>query len=218
MVANLQSAEAKMSFLLGLRSGGLLNTACLNAFERVSRIDFVGHQYSDLALEDIALPIACGQSQTAPGSIARMLSALEASSGDRILEIGTGSGYASALLSQIGLSVTSIERYRTLVEAAKTRFSRLGITNVNVIHADGSRGLAEEGPFDRIIIHGAIEGEVDPFIEQLTPGGALVGVLRVSHVAELTRWRRAEGSRSVEIDHFGRLDLPLLAKGLSEVL
>jgi len=214
----MKNAEAKMSFLLCLRSGGLLDTASLKAFERISRIDFVGHQYSDLAHEDVALPIACGQSQSSPGSLARMFAALGASSGDRILEIGTGSGYAAALLSQIGLSVTTMERYRTLVEAARTRFARLGITNINVIHADGSRGLVEEGPFDRIIIHGSIEGEVDRFIEQLTPGGALVGVLRVSHVAELTRWRRAEGSRSVEMDHFGRLDMPLLAKGLSEIL
>ncbi len=218
MTASLQNAEAKMSFLLGLRTSGLLDTASLKAFERVSRLDFVGHQYADLALEDVALPIACGQTQTAPGSIARMLAALETTSGDRILEVGTGSGYTAALLGQIGLSVTTMERYRTLAEAAKTRFTRLGITNISVVHSDGSRGLAEEGPFDRIIVHGAVEGDVDPLIEQLTPGGVLVGVLRVSHVAELTRWRRPEGGRSVEIDHFGRLDMPLLAMGLSEAL
>lgn len=218
MTAYSKNAEAKMSFLLGLRSGGLLDTACLKAFERVSRIDFVGHQYSDLAHEDVALPIACGQSQTAPGSIARMVAALDVSAGHRILEIGTGSGYATAILSHIGQSVTTVERYRTLVEAAQTRLARLGITNVNIVHADGAHGLAEEGPFDRILIHGAIEADIDPLMDQLTPGGAMIGVLRMGHGPELTRWRRIGGSRSVEIDSMGRLDMPPLVKGLSKFL
>jgi protein-L-isoaspartate(D-aspartate) O-methyltransferase len=196
----------------------LLDTASLRAFERISRTEFVGHHYSDLALEDIALPIPCGQTQTSPGVMARMLSALQAGSSDRILEIGTGSGYMTALLSQIGLSVISIERFRSLADAARTRFERLGLSNIRVIHGDGSRGLAEDGPYDRIIIHGALKGEVEPLMEQLTPGGNMVGVLRVSKVAELTRWRRVEGNRSAEIDHFGRLDLPMLADGISEVL
>jgi protein-L-isoaspartate(D-aspartate) O-methyltransferase len=214
----MQNAEAKMSFLLGLRSSGLLDTASLKAFERISRTEFVGHQFADLALEDVSLPIPCGQTQTAPRLMARMLSALQASSSDRILEIGTGSGYMTALLSQIGLSVISIERFRSLSDAARTRFQRLGIHNVRIIHGDGSRGLPEDGPYDRILIHGALKGEIDPLIEQLTPGGQIVGILRVSRVAELTRWRKREGSRSVEIDHFGRLDLPVLADGISEVL
>ena len=147
-----------------------------------------------------------------------MLSALGATSGDRILEIGTGSGYASALLSHVGLSVITIERYRSLVEAAQTRFQRLGLSNIRVLHADGARGLADEGPFDRIIVHGSIEGDHEPLLDQLTPGGALVAVLRAGNVSELTRWRRGEGSRSVEMDHFGRLDMPMLAKGMAEIL
>jgi protein-L-isoaspartate(D-aspartate) O-methyltransferase len=212
------SAEATMSFLLGLRARGVLDTATLKAFERVSRTEFVGHRYADLVHEDIALPIPCGQTQSSPSAIARMLSALGASSGDRILEIGTGSGYATALLSHVGLSVITLERYRTLADAARTRFERLGLSNIRVLHADGSRGLAEDGPFDRIIVHASIEGDHEPLLEQLTPGGALVGVLRAGHVTELTRWRRGEGNRSVEMDHFGRLDLPLLAKGMSEAL
>ena len=212
------SAEATMSFLLGLRARGVLDTATLRAFERVSRVEFVGHQYADLVHEDISLPIPCGQSQTSPGGLARMLSALGASSGDRILEIGTGSGYGTALLSHVGLSVVSLERYRSLAEAARTRFARLGFSNIRVLHTDGMRGLANEGPFDRIIVQGSIEGDHEPLLEQLTPGGCLVGVLRAGHVTELTRWRRGEGSRTVEMDHFGRLDLPLLAKGMAEAL
>ena len=134
------------------------------------------------------------------------------------LPLGIGSGYATALLSHIGLSVITLERYRSLTDAAQTRFQRLGLSNIRVLHADGARGLAEDGPFDRIIVHASIEGDHEPLLEQLTPGGALVGVLRAGHVTELTRWRRGEGSRSVEMDHFGRLDLPLLARGISEVL
>jgi len=213
-----QSAESTMSFLLGLRARGVLNTTTLRAFERVSRLEFVGHHYADLVHEDIALPIACGQSQTSPGNLARMLAALGATSSDRILEIGTGSGYSAALLSQIGLSVITLERYRSLSEGAKSRFSRLGLTNIRALHADGSRGLVTEGPFDRILVHCAVEGSIEPLLEQLTPGGALVGVLRVGRIMELTRWRRSEGNRSVEMDHFGQLDLPSLAIGLSEVL
>jgi protein-L-isoaspartate(D-aspartate) O-methyltransferase len=218
LTSGYSQAELTASFLLNLRSRGVLSTDLLRAFEQISRTEFVGHHYADLAQADIALPIPCGQTQTSPGAIARMLSLLDLQSGDRVLEIGTGSGYAAALIAQACLSVTSFERYRSLCDAARARFRRLAVSNVVVIHGDGRRGDMDHAPFDKIIVHGALSGEQDTLLEQLSPGGAMVGILLAGHSGELTRWRKPIGGKVPEMDHFGRLDLPALQVGLSDVL
>jgi len=218
LIGKSHHAEETMSFLLALRARGVLDTATLRAFELVPRKAFVLERYGDLSHEDVSLPLPCGQTQPSPSTLIRLLAALGATTGDRILEIGTGSGYTTALLSHIGLSVISIERYRTLVEAARDQFQRLGLANIRVIQGDGSRGLTDEGPFDKIIVNASFEDGYQPLLEQLTPNGSLVGILRSGQGAELTRWRRSEGNRSVEIDRFGRLDLPLLGQGTAAFL
>jgi protein-L-isoaspartate(D-aspartate) O-methyltransferase len=207
-----------MSFLLALRARGVLDTSTLRAFELVPRDAFVLERFAALSREDVSLPLPCGQTQPSPSTIVRLLAALGATAGDRVLEIGTGSGYITALLSHIGLSVISMERYRTLVDAARIQFQRLGLANIRVIQGDGSRGLVDEGPFDKIIVHGSFADGYEPLLEQLTPNGSLVGILRAGQDSELTRWRRNEGNRSVEMDRFGRLDLPLLAHGTAAFL
>jgi len=211
-------AELTASFLLSLRSRGVLSTDLLRAFEQISRTEFLGHTYADLATSDVALPIPCGQTQASPGSIARMLAVLDLQSGDRVLEVGTGSGYAAALMAQVCLSVTTFERYRSLCDAARARFRRLAISNVVVVHGDGRHGDIDHAPFDKIIVHGALSGEQDTFLDQLTPGGSMVGILLAGHSGELTRWRKPIGGKPCELDHFGRLDLPALQPGLSEAL
>lgn len=211
-------AETTVSFLLRLREKGILDNAILNAFEQVKRTDFLEPHLADFAGEDIALPIPCGQTQIAPSALARMIVALNVGPGDRVLEIGTGSGYAASILSRLVLSVTTLERFGKLAERAKKSLATSAFGNVASWHVDGSRGYPGEAPYDRILVHGSLEREPATLIEQLTPEGAIVAVLRVGAVSELTRWRRVAGSRAIEMDHFGRLDLPPLAQGLAAAL
>lgn len=218
MPKRMSDAEALMSFQLKLRERGIFDHALLKAFEQIPRTDYLDERFSEMAGEDIALPLNCGQTQAAPSSLARMIKALDVGPGDRVLEIGTGSGYATALIARLALSVTTLERYRTLADAAKKRLARPSLGTIAVWHADGSHGYAEEAPYDRIILHAAIESEPANLIDQLTPGGSVVAILRVGQVSEITRWRRAVTGRILEIDHFGRLDLPMLVSGLSEAL
>ncbi len=218
MPKRMSEAEAIMSFQLKLRERGIFDHALLKAFEQNPRKDYLEERLSEAAETDIALPIPCGQTQAAPSSIARMITALDVGPGDRVLEVGTGSGYATSIIARLALSVTTLERYRTLAEAAKKRLARPSLGTIAVWHADGTRGYPEEAPYDRIIIHGSIDSEPAILIDQLTPGGSVVAVLRVGHVSEITRWRRAITGRVLEIDHFGRLDLPQIIPGLSESL
>lgn len=218
MPKRMSDAEALMSFQLKLRERGIFDHALLKAFEQIPRTDYLDERLSEMAGEDIALPLNCGQTQAAPSSLARMIKALDVGPGDRVLEIGTGSGYATALIARLALSVTTLERYRTLADAAKKRLARPSLGTIAVWHADGSHGYPEEAPYDRIILHAAIESEPANLIDQLTPGGSVVAILRVGQVSEITRWRRAVTGRILEIDHFGRLDLPMLVSGLSEAL
>ncbi len=211
-------AETTLSFLLRLREKGILDTNVLKAFEQVKRADFLEPHLADVADDDIALPIACGQTQIAPSTLARMIVALDVGPGARVLEIGTGSGYAASILSRLVLSVTTLERFGKLADRARKILATSAFGNVASWHADGSRGYPGEAPYDRIIVHGALDSEPANLIEQLTPEGAVVAVLRLGNVSELTRWRRVSGSRAIEMDHFGRLDLPPLANGLAEVL
>lgn len=206
------------NFLERMRAKAIFDDVLLKAFEVVERQDFIDERFYDSAGEDIALPLSCGQTQTAPSAIARMIAALQVSATDRVLEVGTGSGYTTALLAHLALSVTSVDRYRGLYDAAKRRLARPSLGTIAVRHADGLRGYGDEAPYDRILVNGAIESEPVALIDQLTPGGQVVAVLRVSHVSEITRWRRALTGRSIEVGHFGRLDLTLMAQGLSESL
>jgi protein-L-isoaspartate(D-aspartate) O-methyltransferase len=218
MPKRMSEAEAIVSFQLKLRERGIFDHALLQAFELTPRKDYLEERFSEVAEADIALPIPCGQTQAAPTSIARMITALDVGPGDRVLEIGTGSGYATALIARMALSVTTLERYRTLAEAAKKRLARPSLGTIAVWHNDGTHGYPEEAPYDRIILHGSIESEPASLIDQLTPGGSVVAILRVGQVSEITRWRRAVTGRVLEIDHFGRLDLPKIIPGLSESL
>ena len=218
MPKRMYDAESIMSFQLKLRERGIFDHALLKAFEQISRKDYLEERFGEMADTDMALPLPCGQTQAAPSAIARMITALDVGPGDRVLEIGTGSGYATSIIARMALSVTTLERYRTLAEVAKKRLSRPSLGTIAVWHADGTHGYPDEAPYDRIIVQGAIESEPAILIDQLTPGGSVVAVLRVGQVSEITRWRRAVTGRVLEIDHFGRLDLPRIVPGLSESL
>ncbi|MGC9368953.1 MAG: protein-L-isoaspartate(D-aspartate) O-methyltransferase [Paracoccaceae bacterium] len=168
------AAERKMQFLFALRSKGVTDTRVLTAMERIDRGDFVRGLFSGRAYEDMPLPISCGQTISQPSVVALMTQALNVQPRDKVLEVGTGSGYQAAVLSQLARRVYTVERYRRLVRDAQKTFEKLGLTNVTAIAADGSHGLPEQAPFDRIIVTAAAEDPPGPLLAQLREGGIMV--------------------------------------------
>lgn len=166
------------AFVLSLRARGIFDTGILRALETVPRDHFAPRRFVDLARADVALPLACGQTMTAPATVATMLVALAPSPGDRVLEIGTGSGYVSALLSRLGCRVTSVERQTILADAALDRLASGGFgQRVEVFCGDGLRGGPGEGRFDRILINGTLAYVPPAVTSRLAVGGRLVGAL-----------------------------------------
>ena len=128
----------------------------------------------DAAYADRALPIACGQTISQPYVVAYMSEQLGVRPNHRVLEIGTGSGYQAAVLSRLAQEVITIERFRTLAEAARTRVETLGYRNVEVRLGDGHQGAADRAPFDRVVITAASEVVPEPLTEQLAEGGVML--------------------------------------------
>ncbi len=157
-----------------LRMHGIRNEAVLQAMRKVSREEFVAEEMREFAYLNTPLPIGSGQTISQPLIVAYMTEALELAPQDRVLEIGTGSGYAAAVLSGIAKEVFTIERHQELAETARERLARLGYENVHVLLADGTHGWPEEAPFDGIVV-AAGSPEVPPaLLEQLAPSGRLV--------------------------------------------
>jgi protein-L-isoaspartate(D-aspartate) O-methyltransferase len=163
-----------MQFLLGLRKRGISDAAVLRAMDEVPREHFVDKPFLDSAYADQALPIACGQTISQPYVVAYMSEHLRVQGDHRVLEIGTGSGYQTAVLSRLARDVISIERYRTLAETARNRLVGLGYDNVEVRVGDGLAGVPERAPFDRIIITAAAETIPDVLVGQLAMGGVML--------------------------------------------
>ncbi|MFM7332878.1 MAG: protein-L-isoaspartate(D-aspartate) O-methyltransferase [Tabrizicola sp.] len=167
-------AERKMRFLFALRSRGVTDTRVLTAMEKIDRGLFVRNVFADRAYEDMPLPIACGQTISQPSVVGLMTQALQVNPRDTVLEVGTGSGYQAAVLSQLARRVYTVDRYRRLVREAAELFRQLDLANVTAITADGSHGLPDQAPFDRIIVTAAAEDPPGPLLEQLKPGGIMV--------------------------------------------
>ena len=168
------SAERKMRFLYALRSRGVTDIRVLTAMERIDRGAFVKGLFADRAYEDMPLPISCGQTISQPSVVALMTQALSVTPRDKVLEIGTGSGYQAAILSQLARRVYTVDRHRRLVREAQELFRALDLTNITAFTADGSFGLADQAPFDRIIVTAAAEDAPGPLLAQLKIGGIMV--------------------------------------------
>jgi len=168
-----QAAE-RMEFQLGLRRRGISNQAVLRAMDEVPREYFVTPDFAERAYADQALPIACGQTISQPYVVAYMTDQLEVGPNHRVLEIGTGSGYQAAVLSRVAREVISVERYRTLADAARERLKTLGYANVTVMVRDGFGGAPEYAPFDRIVVTAAAAEIPAALVEQLAEGGKMV--------------------------------------------
>lgn len=170
----MDAAERKMRFLYALRSKGVTDARVLDAMERVDRGGFVKGLFADRAWEDVPLPIGCGQTISQPSVVGLMTQALAVSPRDKVLEVGTGSGYQAAVLSHLARRVYTVERFRSLAREAEALFRRLDLANVTAIVADGSHGLPDQAPFDRIIVTAAAEDPPGPLLAQLRIGGIMV--------------------------------------------
>jgi protein-L-isoaspartate(D-aspartate) O-methyltransferase len=163
-----------MLFILRLREKGIGSLDLLRALETVPRDLFVPHRLVDLVWRDISLPIACGQSMPPPMVVARMLEVAQIARHHRVLEIGTGSGYATAILAHVCDELISVERFQTLVVEARARLAHIGCSNVTVLWEDGLALSPEIGRFDRIIVHACLSSVPASLLALLADDGLLV--------------------------------------------
>jgi protein-L-isoaspartate(D-aspartate) O-methyltransferase len=183
----------------GIVRRGLTDQRVLDAMREVPREAFVPEKLSDHAYDDSPLPIAEGQTISQPYIVAAMAAAAELTSRSRVLEVGTGSGYGAAVLSCIAREVWTIERHESLAVGARERLAGLGYDNVHVLHGDGASGLAEEAPFDAIVVTAAAREVPEALTDQLVDGGRLVIPVGPRALQRLRRIRRV-GQQRVEDD------------------
>ena len=157
-----------------IEARGIRDPAILDAFREVPREAFVSPDYARNAYDDHPLPIEAGQTISQPYIVALMIAAAEIGPGDRVLEVGAGSGYAAAIMGRIAREVIGIERQHDLVEIARERLQRLGYDNVRIVEGDGTRGCPAEASFDAILAAASGSHVPQPLVEQLMSGGRLV--------------------------------------------
>jgi protein-L-isoaspartate(D-aspartate) O-methyltransferase len=174
-----------------IRGRGIQNLAILEAMRRVPREAFVPPGLSEFAYEDSALPIEAGQTISQPYVVALMIAALQPEETDRILEIGTGSGYAAAVLSRVVQDVYTIERHAKLADLARRRIHDLGYDNVHILQGDGTLGWADHAPYNGIVVTAGGPKIPEALLEQLAPGGRLVMPVgteqNLQHLVRVTR-------------------------------
>ena len=168
------AAERQAMVERQLRRRGIREPEILDAFRAVPREKFVGSAHAHLAYGDHPLPIEANQTISQPNIVALMIQAAAIAPGDRVLEVGAGSGYAAAVISRIAARVIGIERQHELVEVARERLRRLGYDNVEILEGDGTRGCPAEAPFDAILAAASGSHVPSALVAQLAPGGRIV--------------------------------------------
>lgn len=209
--------EARAGLILNLRQLGVTDPDILRAFETVPHERFVPDDYAEYAYRDSSLPIECGQSITAPGILAQLLVQLAPQGSNKVLEVGTGSGYSAALLARMARRVFTIEKYRTLASRAQARWQAEAMTNIVGLHEDGLLGLEQQAPFERILLTGSVSAVPEDLMEQLGDGG--IAVMALGAPAErqaILRIERADDS-FIETEA-GSVRLPPLSPGRSRTL
>ena len=185
--------EQKMQFILSIRSKGVVDNNVLKALETVNREQFLKGLFAQRAYEDTPLPIECGQTISQPSIVGLMTQALRITNRDKILEIGTGSGYQTAILSKLARRIYSVERFKPLYEEARAIFRKLQLNNITPVWGDGSQGVVEQQPFDRIIVTAAAEDPPPTLLNQLKIGGIMViPVGQSDEIQKLIRVERTE--------------------------
>jgi protein-L-isoaspartate(D-aspartate) O-methyltransferase len=203
--------------ILALRSQGVTETRVLDAIEATPREMFVPELFTDRSWEDSALPIACGQTISQPFIVGLMTQALEVEPRHRVLEIGTGSGYQTAVLARLSRYVYTIERYRTLLTEAEARLKKLDLLNVITRFGDGGEGWPEQAPFDRIMVTAAAPGEPQALLAQLKPNGVLVAPVGRGAVQSLVRYV-ADGAGGFRRESLGDVRFVPLVEGVAREL
>ncbi len=191
----------KIRLVMELRRSGVTDTRVLSAIERTPREAFCPPQFLDRAYEDTALPIAHGQTLSAPTVVGLMTQAIEVGARHKVLEVGTGSGYQASVLSHLCRRLYTIERHRPLLADAEARFRDLRINNIVSLHGDGWAGWPAQAPFDRIIVTAAPDAVPAALVDQLAVGGLLVlPVGREKREQRLLRLRKtADGVQTEEL-------------------
>jgi protein-L-isoaspartate(D-aspartate) O-methyltransferase len=209
-------AETGMARLVrALRTQGVSDPKVLKAIEATPRELFTPELFKERAFEDSALPIACGQTISQPFIVGLMSQALKLDRRSRVLEIGTGSGYQTAILSKLARLVYTVERYRTLMHEAETRFRQLGLTNVITRFGDGGEGWPEQAPFDRIMVTAAAPDEPRTLLQQLKPAGVLVAPIGRGPVQVLRRYT-GDGKGGFQVEDLIEVRFVPLLEGVAK--
>ncbi|MBZ9700483.1 MULTISPECIES: protein-L-isoaspartate(D-aspartate) O-methyltransferase [unclassified Mesorhizobium] len=209
--------EGFAAFLLRLRGRGTVPKALIAAFEATPRRGFLAAQFHSIAWSDRMLPIECGEAIEGADMQAAVIAALAIEVGNRVLEIGTGSGYTAAVMSRLSGRVVTIDRYKTLVEQARQRFEALGIGNVIARQVDGSSGLAAEGPFDRIVAWAAFDSLPRFLLDQLSSGGIVIAPIGPEEGEQVLAKLTKVGSR-FEREDIGLVRLQPVLRSLAAVI
>jgi protein-L-isoaspartate(D-aspartate) O-methyltransferase len=208
--------EELAAFLLKLRAAHMTGTRLTEAVEAVPRRLFLRGGIEE-AYGDASLPIDCGETMPGASFAVSLVHALGVEAGNRILEIGTGSGYVTALLARLGGRVVSLDRYRKLLKAADERLKACGIANVSLIHEDGREGYPDAAPYDRIIVHAAFETLPRTFLEQLAQHGQIVCAIGPGSGAQTLVRLQKVGSR-LEREDLRHVYYQPLAPGVAKML
>jgi len=192
-----------------LRARGVTDERVLAAMDRVPRHEFAPARYRDQAYQDHPLPIGEGQTISQPFIVALMLEALELSPTDRVLEIGTGSGYVTALLAELTAQVISIERHASLADSARAALATLGYSSIKVVTGDGTRGFPEAAPYGAIIVSAAAPEMPPALLAQLAQGGRMIIPVGADDVQQLLLVRMENGQPKIEFRELCRF-VPLI--------
>jgi len=199
---SLSVREELASIVLRLRSKGLCDVALIAALEQTPRRSFVHAQWVDIAYKNTVIPIECGEYIERLDEQLMVISALNLAKKHRVLEVGTGSGYTTALMARLAGRVTTMERYKQLCDLARQRFHQLKLDNIVLRQMDGSRAVSGSGPFDRIVMWCSMPEEPQQFLDLLSSEGTLIAAIGPNDASQtLVRYVKT-GSRFERMDMF----------------
>ncbi len=208
-LANFQKEEFA-ALCLRLRARGISDIDLLTAVEQTPRSVFVPPEHGEIVWSGRTIPIECGAFMEGADFLVAVLAALKLKDSHRVLEVGTGSGYSAAVMGRLTERVLTIDRYKTLVNAAQRRLDQLALRNIIVRQADGSAGLLGEGTFDRILVTAAFSASPRFYAEQLVSGGVMLAPVMVSETRCMMMRLTKTGSRFEREDLFEAPYLPII--------
>ena len=198
-----------MRFVLEMRQAGVTDARALGALERTPRTHYAPAHLEGLAMDDMALPLAHGQTMSKPSLVGRVIAALAPELGDVVLEVGSGSGFQAAALATLARKVVTLERLADLAADARARFGAARLLHVFCHVADGFDGWAADAPYDRIVLNGGVAKLPLALLDQLKPGGVLVAPLGPEEAQRLVRYRNGS------IEDLGPARFAMMERGLA---